>query len=753
MNAAPSTAFKPENIPAGLSTRNRWLNWRAEENKRKEGEYLKPPVKPGTRTKVDATDSANWSDFATAVKAALQRGYGVGHVPGENVVALDLDNCIDPTTGKVARWAKLIVQALASYTEVSPSGTGLRIFCFGTIPKTVKSPDFEVYGDASHYVTVTGNRAAFQGATGELTARPDDLAAIYVLALALDAKQRDKLLPLWEGGNGEHPSASEGDLAFFTYVARFCDDDDTLIRLYQLSGRNLDRDGGKGYRADYLQKTIAKARDVAFATGGTGKGRKSQATVLVGLAKADGSELFHDAEKEPYVTFPVAAHRETWRLKSKQYRDYLASRYYAEYKGTPGAQALQDAVTALAGEAVFAGKEYPVSVRLAEHQGDIYLDLADDEWRVVRVRTDGWSIRSAADLPVKFRRPKGLLPIPMPVRGGSLDPLRALFDPISGDDFMLILAWLVAALRPHGPYPILDLTGGQGSAKTTRARILRRLVDPNTVLLRGNPKEERDLAIAAKNGRVIGYDNLSHIPPWLSDALCRLATGGGFGTRTLYENDEETLFDYVRPVLFTAITEIAVRGDLLDRALTIGLPDIERYLTEEAVEAAFVAAWPGILGVLLDAITEALRGRGSVQIDNLPRMADFAVWSEAAGPALGWERGAFLAAYGKNRAVANLIAMEASPVASALCAFAETLTKGGWTGTASDLLQILTTHYACPGKTAERGWPGAPHILSGQLSRLKPNLRKVGIAVETGIRTSGGKERHIRISRIEEKTP
>ena len=112
---------------------------------------------------------------------------------------------------------------------------------------------------------------------------------------------------------------------------------------------------------------------------------------------------------------------------------------------------------------------------------------------------------------------------------------------------MLLAAWLVAAFRPHGPYPILVLHGEQGSAKSTTARVLRALLDPNTAPLRGEPRDLRDVMIAASNGWIISFDNLSRIPHWLSDALCRLATGGGFSTRELYTDSEEVLFDAQRP--------------------------------------------------------------------------------------------------------------------------------------------------------------------------------------------------------------
>jgi hypothetical protein len=152
-----------------------------------------------------------------------------------------------------------------------------------------------------------------------------------------------------------------------------------------------------------------------------------------------------------------------------------------------------------------------------------------------------------------------MLPLPTPITGGTVEDLRPFIN-VRKEDWELLVAWLLMAYAPRGPYPILGLSGGQGTAKSTTARVLRSLIDPSAAPLRTAPREERDLMISANAGRILAFDNLSHLPQWLSDAFCRLATGGGFSTRELYSNDEETLFDAQRPVLFTAIEDIAVEG-------------------------------------------------------------------------------------------------------------------------------------------------------------------------------------------------
>jgi hypothetical protein len=153
------------------------------------------------------------------------------------------------------------------------------------------------------------------------------------------------------------------------------------------------------------------------------------------------------------------------------------------------------------------------------------------------------------------------------------------------------------------------------------------LVDPHETLLRGAPKEERDLMIAAGNNGVLGFDNLSHIPDWLSDGLCRIATGAGFGTRQLYSDDEEVYIKACRPILINAIEDIVNRGDLLQRGILLDLPVIpdEQRQTEEKFWRDFDAAHPRLLGALLDSVVRTLATLPGTTLERLPRMADFAL--------------------------------------------------------------------------------------------------------------------------------
>lgn len=220
--------------------------------------------------------------------------------------------------------------------------------------------------------------------------------------------------------------------------------------------------------------------------------RDSVGTVIVKLALERGLEMWHDPERNPWATLQISGHTEHYPLKTKAIRRYLAHLYFQEHQGVAHAQGVQDALMTLEAKAVFEGPEHPTFVRLAEFDGVIYLDLANENWQVVRVSSQGWEVMEAEAVPVRFKRARGMLPLPVPVEGGALAELAELLNvSIESRDWKLIVAWLLQALRGTGPYPVLVVNGGQGSGKSTAAKMLRALLDPNVSPLRSLSRDER----------------------------------------------------------------------------------------------------------------------------------------------------------------------------------------------------------------------------------------------------------------------
>jgi len=472
----------------------------------------------------------------------------------------------------------------------------------------------------------------------------------------------------------------------------------------------------------------------------------SDASFLIQLT-AD-MEFFHTPTDDRYVSYERDMHRETHPLgRGSRFKEELARRFYTQKGRPPSTNAMTSAMPIFEDRAYRSAPAVEVYTRVGKHEGAIYIDLADKDWRAIEIKADGW--RVVHNPPVRFRRAKGMLPLPDPACGGHLSELRPFINVPDDENWALVAAWLVMAVHPDGPYPILDIHGEQGSAKTTTTKRLRQVIDPARPLTRAQPKEERDLMIAAKNSRIIAIDNVSHLPSWLSDAHCRIATGAGFGARSLYTDDEEQLFDGKLPQILTAIEEVATRGDFLDRSIIVNLPSIpaNQRIPEEKTETAFLAAHPRILGGLCDALTMALRRAPTVHLPELPRMADFALWAVAAEPALGIKKGSFLTAYAQNRENAVGTELEASAIGSLILALAREQDESGWSGTIQDLLAELTRRADATGDDVRwhKGWPTQANKLSGMLTRLAPALRTSGVIVETK-RTKTGKAVALRLA-------
>jgi hypothetical protein len=475
-----------------------------------------------------------------------------------------------------------------------------------------------------------------------------------------------------------------------------------------------------GCRVTALDDAIAEEIGEA---GGRGQ---TQADILIALAQS--AELFHAPDGTGFADLDINGHRETWPIRAKGFRRWLTRCFFKATQGAPSSEALQSALNVIEAKAHFDAPERVVHIRVGGLDERLYLDLGDATWRAVEIDATGW--RVIDNPPVRFRRAAGMQPLPVPVAGGSIEVLRCFLNVQSDNDFVLVVAWALAVLRNRGPYPVIVLSGEQGSAKSTFSAILRALLDPNTAPLRALPREDRDLFIAASNGHVLAFDNVSGLPGWISDTLCRLATGGGFAVRQLYTDQDEVLFDAARPVILNGIEEIVTRPDLADRAVFLTLQPIpeEHRRPEQELWAAFDAERPRVLGVLLDAVVEGLKRLPETRLEKLPRMADFALWATACEAAL-WPAGTFWSAYCGNRDEAVEGVIDADPIATAVRAAMATRTL--WTGTASDLLGALA-EVVGERVAKSKTWPDGPRALAGRLRRAATFLRKIGIEIGFG---------------------
>jgi hypothetical protein len=448
----------------------------------------------------------------------------------------------------------------------------------------------------------------------------------------------------------------------------------------------------------------------------------TQKEILIEIAKS--CELFHH-DMIPYTRITRDGHKEVWPVVSRTFRLYLEQQYHQITGGSPSSNARTEAISTIEALARFGNEEHPVFRRVARVGTNIVIDIGDPAWSVIEVSDTGWQILS--DSPVRFHRGKDAQSLPIPEKGGALDDLWHFIN-IKPDDRLPFLAWLVFSLMPDGPFVILVLRAFHGSGKSTTSRYTIALIDPRKGGLRSFPRDERDLAIASTNGWLMAFDNLSHIPHFISDALCRLTHGAGFATRTLYENTEETIIDAKRPVLMNSIGDIIDRPDLADRVLLLELPPLDGpRRTEAQIEADFQKKGPKIMGAILDLMVQVLRELPDVGYDGLPRMADFARVGIAVERVLQYPAGSFLAAYMRHREdlAANVLD---HPVVAALFKILEDSSPSGWTGTFKEL-KVDLEKIASDADKYSPNWPKTAKKLGNDLRSMTPTLKTQGLSI------------------------
>ncbi|WP_293914229.1 DNA-primase RepB domain-containing protein [Deinococcus sp.] len=472
----------------------------------------------------------------------------------------------------------------------------------------------------------------------------------------------------------------------------------------------------------------------------SGNKRPPAGTRALEYALEAGAELWHDQSGNAFMTATGSGHREHYRLPSRAARDYLQTLYWGKEKRSLNGQAQGEALGLMESLARREGQEHLTAVRVAHHDGHTYLDLGSESWEVVQVGRGYWKSIKPFECPVRFTRPRGFLALPAPVQGGDLNELREF---LSTDDrgFMMCVSWLLGAASGLSPYPVLALSGEQGSGKSTGGSTVKNLLDPSEADRRRAPKQEHDLFIAAQASHVLSFDNLSSIPAWLSDALCTVSTGGAFAARELYSGTEETVLKAVRPVIVNGIPDLLARPDLAERALTVMFRRPEHRQPEQILSARYERARPRLLGALLTALAEGLRNLEATQLEHPPRLADFARLIVAAEARLPWPAGAFLSAYSQMQSEAASTVLDGEPMAEALRAFIDNAQD--WRGTVKGLLTALNEQEGYPDEhRPPQGWPRTPRAFGAALRRLAPALRKTGYEITAGGRSNEG-ERYV----------
>lgn len=453
---------------------------------------------------------------------------------------------------------------------------------------------------------------------------------------------------------------------------------------------------------------------------------------IVEIARNEGTLFFRDQHGVVFAwirkTDEDQSHFECIQVRAAVFRARLLELIHVKTKISPKPKDLKKAIEILELLA-FGTAPRNLENRRKVVDGTIFIDLGDPEWRMVTITRDGWQVRSQ-DQP-RFFRPQHVLPLPVPVTGGDVMDLYTFIPVESADEKLLVMTWLLAGLYPAIPIPIINLVGQQGSAKTTRSRRLRSLLDPSLTPVLGD-MEMSGLFLTFQHHAVPCFENVSQFKRREADMFCRAVTGNGIERRKLYTDSDAVLYSFRRPIILNGIDIPSTRPDFLDRCLIINCQRIESFTPLEVLDKQFEAARPKLFGAMLDLLVKTLAILDSTPGDSEFRMADFARFGRAVAVALGKQPTDFDDAYRLNIRQRDFEVLEDAPMTRVLKAFATDHSEGTpWTGTAEVLLDALRKVATDKGDLdGKKDLPNSARWLSSRLGEMASALATEGIYVK-----------------------
>ncbi|ACV68896.1 hypothetical protein [Desulfohalobium retbaense] len=478
---------------------------------------------------------------------------------------------------------------------------------------------------------------------------------------------------------------------------------------------------------------------------GRGNRRTSDQDLLVSLAPPSDQMFYEEGSKvTTYIRVERKNHFEILPVNSMAFKLHLAYKFRDQYGRTPGETALNAAIRQITAIAFAEGAARKTFVRSGHHEEKLYLDLCDDQGQVIEIDSTGWRMTKSA--PVLFRKLDHLKPLPVPTSGSNINELMNILD-IGHEERILVVSWLLSSINPKVNTPLLYIQGDPGSGKSTIAKTIQSLIDPSSSYGMHLPKDPTELLRASYNFRILNFDNVSRVSIDQSNALCQAVTGGSMFSRKLYTDTELVTCSVKSPIILNGIENSLLRQDAIDRSIRIHLKRIPRYQrkTEADLFENISKLQPLILGALCDAASTAIDKLPAIQLDELPRMADFARWVYAAclSEAIPFTAEEFRTTYLNHVNDMANIALDQDPVAYHLKDIA--YEDGVWEGTATELLERLNDHASDSSKSHPR-WPKNPAQLSQHINLIRALLEEAGVKIDKGQRKKG--QRIIRIETL-----
>ena len=463
----------------------------------------------------------------------------------------------------------------------------------------------------------------------------------------------------------------------------------------------------------------------------TDKGIRSAADLLVELAVENTSLLFKDQYGAAHAQIHIGDHDEILRIESSKFKRHLARLFYEKNRNkVVNSESITNAIQVIQAKAEYEGRTIPLSLRVAWHNGDIYHDMSNEKWQCLKISQQDWEVLSHAPFPlfVRFNQTSQAEP-DRNFEPDVFDKFMELTNLKQDQDRILLKVYIVSLFVPDIPHGMLILHGEKGSAKSTLQTLIKLLVDPGKPTLLTVHNDRTEFVQQLAHNHVAYYDNVKVTPGWLSDEACKAVTGIGQTKRKLYSDDDDIVYEYKRCLGFNGINISLTEPDALDRSLMIELDRIskEDRRIESDIISEFTKLKPKLLGYIFDTLVKVLQIKPSVKLNDLPRMADFALWGEAIARAMDYRDLEFIQAYYENIGKQNIEAIENHPLGQAVAKFYEEeindKSKTSWEGQPAKLLEqleIVAQRHRV--NTNHKSWPKEVRWLTRRLNQIRSNL-------------------------------
>ena len=462
----------------------------------------------------------------------------------------------------------------------------------------------------------------------------------------------------------------------------------------------------------------------------------SVSDTLLNLAR-NNMRFFMDNQNNAYVLYNNGKINSLSRTNSGDTEVYLRKLYYDSFHKSLDKNCLRQVVDTLVMFGKTSEEVHDVHQRIAFQNDSLFYDLSDEFGSVVQVDKYGSKIVKQNQA-VYFIRTSDMKTQVKPNLQADptniMEYIHKYFRIADDKEAVLFTVYLVACFLEQISHPILILHGEKGSAKSTTMRMIQRIVSPSMTELLPLPKSRDDLAVILNQHYFVAFDNLQVLNTEKSDLLCQASTGGVYVKRRLYTDNEDVALPIKNCVACNGINVVASKSDLLDRSILIQLqriPEKERR-TDLSIQNEFEKDLPSILGCCLNAVSKALNCINEINLERLPRMADFAKWGYAIAIGIDIDPQIFFDAYMDNICQAKKESINTNSLAECIIQFMQQNSSDIWKGTWSKLYKAVKDTAFQESITLDRFFPKAPSALSRRINEIKTDLESIGLFISVG---------------------